>query len=405
MWDTLFINAEVATMRDDEGVPYGLISDAAVAVENGEIAWVGPVVDIAENIADLAREIHDVEGDLLTPGLIDCHTHLVYAGERSGEFEARLLGESYESIARDGGGIRATVEATRAASAEDLFDAAVTRLDDLLSEGVTTVEVKSGYGLDSDTEMKMLHVARALEDERYVRVRTTFLGAHALPPEFDDADAYIDHVCNDMLPAAHAAGLVDSVDGFCETIGFSPAQIEKVLLKAKDLGLPVRLHAEQLSDQGGAKLAAQLGALSVDHLEYLKPEDAAVLAEAGTVATLLPGAFYYLRETKLPPVQALRDAGVDIAVATDCNPGSSPMTSILLAMNMAATLFQLTAEEALAGATRNAAKALGLDDTGEIRIGNRADLCIWDARRPSELVASIGQNPLLVRVFGGDICP
>jgi imidazolonepropionase len=405
MWDTLFLNAKVATMRGDEGVPYGLISDAAIAVENGDIAWVGPVVDIAENVGDLAREIHDVEGDLITPGLIDCHTHLVYAGDRSHEFEARLLGKSYEDIAKEGGGIRATVAATRSASAEQLFDAALTRLDDFLLEGVTTIEVKSGYGLDAETEMKMLHVARALEDERQIRVRTTFLAAHALPPEFKDGDAYIAHVCEEMLPAAHAAGLVDSVDGFCETVGFTPAQIEKVFEKAQALGLPVKLHAEQLSNQGGAKLAARYGALSADHLEYLDPGDAVALAEAGTVATLLPGAFYYLRETKLPPVAALREAGVDIAVATDCNPGSSPMTSILLAMNMGSTLFQLTAEEALAGATRNAARALALDEVGEIRVGARADLCVWDASHPAELVASIGQNPLLIRIFGGDICP
>ncbi len=404
MWDALFINAEIATMRAG-GAPYGLISDGAVGVKGGAIAFVGPMRDLGADIGDVARNVHDVGGDLITPGLIDCHTHLVWAGERSGEFEVRLLGTSYEDIAAAGGGIMATVAATREASEEALFDAAMTRLQDFLAEGVTTIEIKSGYGLDIEPELKILRVARALEDEDNIRVRTTFLGAHALPPAFDDRDAYIDFVCNEMLPAAHDEGLVDAVDGFCETIGFSPDQIERVFEKAAALDLPVKLHAEQLSDQGGARLAANYGALSADHLEYLAAKDAAALAEAGTVAVLLPGAYYYLRETQKPPVAAMRKAGVNMAVATDCNPGTSPTTSVLLAMNMACTFFDLTAEEALAGVTRNAAKALGLDDCGVIDVGKRADLAIWDARRPAELVASVGQNPLLARLFGGALCP
>lgn len=404
MWDTLFINAEIATMRLGD-VPYGLVPDGAVGIKDGEIAYVGPVRELGGDIGDVAREVHDVGGDLITPGLIDCHTHLVWAGERSGEFEARLLGKSYEEISAAGGGIKATVAATRGASEEELFDAAMTRLQDFIAEGVTTIEIKSGYGLDIATEMNILRVARALEDEDNIRVRTTFLGTHALPPEFDSTDAYIDFICNEMLPAIHTEGLADAVDGFCETIGFSTEQIERVFKTAVSLGLPVKLHAEQLSNQGGARLAAKYGALSADHLEYLAPEDAAAMAKAGTVAVLLPGAYYYLREDQPPPVAALRSTGVNMAVATDCNPGTSPMTSPLLATNMACTLFGLTAEEALAGVTRNAAAALGLDDCGTIEPGKRADLAIWDARRPAELVAPIGQNPLLARVFGGVICP
>ena len=404
MWDTLFLNAEIATMAKG-GAPYGLIHDAAIGVKDGVIAYVGPVRDISADIGDLAREVHDVGGDLITPGLIDCHTHIVWAGNRSAEFEARLLGKTYAEIAKAGGGIMATVAATRNADEETLFDAAMTRLQDFLTEGVTTIEIKSGYGLDTETELKILRVARALEDEDHVRVRTTFLGAHAVPPEFNSADAYIDHICDEMLPAAHEEGLVDAVDGFCETIGFSPAQIERVFDTAASLGLPIKLHAEQLSDQGGARLAARYKALSADHLEYLVEQDAAALADAGTVAVLLPGAYYYLRETKTPPIDALRTAGVTMAVATDCNPGTSPMTSLLLSANMACTFFGLTAEEALAGITRNAATALGLDDCGVIEIGKRADLAIWDAKRPAELVASIGQNPLIARLFGGALCP
>ncbi len=404
MWDTLFINAEVATMRRG-AAPYGLISDSAIGVKDGNIAFVGTMRELGGDIGDVAREVHDADGDLVTPGLIDCHTHLVWGGNRSSEFEARLLGKSYEEISAAGGGINATVAATRAASEEELFDAAITRLQDFLGEGVTTIEVKSGYGLNIEAELKILRVARALEDEDNIRIRTTFLGAHALPAEFADKDKYIDFVCDEMLPAAHDEGLIDAVDGFCETVGFSTAQIERVFEKAASLDLRVKLHAEQLSNLGGARLAAKYGALSADHLEYLPAKNAAVLAEAGTVAVLLPGAFYYLREKQKPPVEALRTAGVDIAVATDCNPGTSPMTSLLLAMNMSCLLFELTAEEALTGVTRNAAKALALDDCGTVEPGRRADLAIWDVRKPSELVASIGQNPLLARVFGGVLCP
>jgi len=403
MWDALFINAEIATMVVG-GEPYGLVRDGAVGVRNGDIAFVGAMSELGADIGDVAREIHDIGGDLITPGLIDCHTHLVWAGDRSSEFEARLLGKSYEEIAAAGGGIMATVNATRDADEAMLLDAATTRLQDFINEGVTTIEIKSGYGLDLETELKILRVARALEDEDRIRVRTTFLGAHALPPEFYRKDAYIEFICNEMLPAAHAEGLLDAVDGFCETIGFSAAQIEQVFKKAVTLGLPVKLHAEQLSDQGGARLAAKYGALSADHLEYLNPADASALAEAGTVAVLLPGAFYFLRETQKPPLEALRAAGAIMAVATDCNPGTSPMTSLLLAANMATTFFGLTAEETLAGVTRNAAKALGLESCGEISVGKRADFAIWDATRPAELVATIGQNPHIATVFGGEIC-
>lgn len=403
MWDALFINAEIATMVAG-GDAYGLVRDGAVGVRNGDISFIGPMRELGADIGDVAREVHDVGGDLMTPGLIDCHTHLVWAGDRSAEFEARLLGKSYEEIAEAGGGIMSTVKATRDADEALLLDAATTRLQDFIAEGVTTIEIKSGYGLDLDTELKILRVARALEDEDRIRVRTTFLGAHALPPEFKNKDDYIDFVCNEMLPAAHAEGLVDAVDGFCETIGFSAAQIERVFESAASLELPVKLHAEQLSDQGGARLAAKYRALSADHLEYLQPGDASALAEAGTVAVLLPGAFYFLRETQKPPIEALRAAHAQMAVATDCNPGTSPMTSLLLAANMAATFFGLTAEEALAGVTRNAAKALGLAYCGEIAVGKRADFAIWDASGPAELVATIGQNPHIATVFGGEIC-
>ena len=394
----LFTNAAIATMAP--GTAYGLIEKGAIAVEESKIIFVGPAEDAPE-----AASVEDCGGRLITPGLIDCHTHLVYGGNRANEFEARLNNKSYEEIARAGGGIISTVKATRAASEDDLVEAALPRLDALIAEGVTTIEIKSGYGLDTPSELKMLRAAKRLEDERAIRVKKTFLGAHALPPEFDGrADDYIDHVCNEMLPAAHSENLVDAVDGFCEGIGFTPDQITRVFEAAKSLGLPIKLHAEQLSDLGGAKLAALHGALSADHLEYLSPDDAPVLATNGTVATLLPGAFYYLRETKLPPVDALRAANVSMAIATDCNPGSSPMTSLLLAMNMACTFFSLTPAEALAGVTRNAAKALGIDnERGVIATGKIADLAIWDVRHPSELSYFIGHNPLYKRVFKGTL--
>lgn len=397
MHDLLLTNATLATMAGPQD--YGLIEDAAIAIKNGEIAHAGPMSQLPESAA---QKTEDLGGALVTPGLIDCHTHLVYAGDRSGEFEARLLGKSYEEIAKAGGGILSTVRATRAASEDRLLEASLPRLDALIAEGATTVEIKSGYGLTLDDELKMLRVARRLGEIRPVRITTTLLAAHALPPEFKSADDYITHVCDVIMPAAAEAKLADAVDGFCEGVGFSPAQIGRIFEKAKTLGLKVKLHAEQLSDLGGAKLAASYGALSADHLEYLTPEDVSALCKAGTVAVLLPGAFYYLRETKLPPIAALRAAGVPMAVATDCNPGTSPMTSLLLSMNMACTLFRLTPEEALAGATRAAASALGMaDDAGTLETGKRADLCVWRARHPAELAYGIGANPLVKRVFAG----
>ncbi len=404
MWDTLWIDGRIATLDPDIDAAYGMITPGAVAAEAGKIAWVGAMADLPAAPEALARKVISLDGALMTPGLIDCHTHLVYAGDRAGEFEARLNGKSYEEIAAAGGGIMSTVKATRAASQSELVQIALPRLDSLLAEGVTTIEIKSGYGLDLETELKMLRAARNLGEARRINIKTTFLGAHAVPPEYAGrSDDYIDHVCNDLLPAAHSEALVDAVDGFCEGIGFSPAQIERVFKTARALGLPVKLHAEQLSDLGGARLAAQYDALSADHLEYLKDADARVLAKAGTVAVMLPGAYYYLRETKLPPIEALRAAHVPIAVATDSNPGTSPMTSLLLAMNMACTLFRLTPEEALAGVTRIAATALGLaGETGAITPGKSADLAIWGLSEPSALSYHIGYNPLKTRIFAGE---
>ncbi|HSG54584.1 MAG TPA: imidazolonepropionase, partial [Paracoccaceae bacterium] len=347
-----------------------------------------------------ALERLDQGGRLLTPALIDCHTHVVHGGNRAREFEMRLTGASYAEIARAGGGIVSTVTATRAASEAQLLQAALPRVDALIAQGVATVEIKSGYGLDIDTELRMLRVARQIADMRPIRVLTSFLGAHAVPAG-QDPDTYIDQVCLPALIAAHAEGLVDAVDGFCEGIAFSAAQIARVFDRAAALGLPVKLHAEQLSHQGGAALAARHGALSADHLEYATAADAAALAASGTVAVILPGAFYTIHETRQPPVQAFRDHGVPMAVATDWNPGSSPLGSILLAMNMACTLFRLTPAEALAGATRHAARALGLNDCGRIAPGLRADLAIWDVTDPAELSYGIGINPLHHRIFGG----
>ncbi|MDD9728039.1 imidazolonepropionase [Roseovarius sp. SK2] len=377
---------------------YGLRRDAALRVQGERIDWVGPMADLEELPKD--AQVIDAEGRLLTPGLIDCHTHIVHGGNRAREFEMRLEGASYEEVARAGGGIVSTVTATREADESLLLAQALRRADALIAEGVTTIEIKSGYGLDIETELKMLRVARAVGEARPVRVVTSFLGAHAVP-KGADADSYIDEVCLPALEAAHAQGLVDAVDGFCEGIAFDTAQIARVFDKAAALGLPVKLHAEQLSNIGGTKLAAERGALSADHVEYASEADAKALAEGGSVAVLLPGAFYTLHETQKPPVAAFRAQGVPMAVATDWNPGSSPMGSVLLAMNMACTLFGLTPAEALAGTTHHAAQALGLYDRGEIAPGMRADLAIWDVEEPAELSYRIGVNPLHKRIFGG----
>jgi len=399
MWDSLWINGRLATMREGS-VPYGTIEPGAIAVEGSRIAWVGPMGELPRRTA---RAIHDLDGRWVTPGLIDCHTHLVYGGDRAHEFELRLNGATYEEIARAGGGIRSTVTATRAASEASLFASAAERLQPLLAEGLTTIEIKSGYGLERDAEIKQLKVARALGERHPVTVRTTFLAAHALPPEYDGRpDDYIDAVASKMLPAAHAAGLVDAVDAFCERIGFTAAQTEKLFRAATSFGLPVKIHAEQLSDQKGAILGTRYGALSADHLEYLGDDGVQAMANTGTVAVLLPGAFYFLRETKLPPIEGLRKAGVPIALATDSNPGSSPVTSLLLMLNMGATLFRLTPEETLAGVTRNAAKALGLGgSTGTLQAGKRADFAVWNIDRPAELSYRIGFNPLHARIWQG----
>nr|WP_293611404.1 imidazolonepropionase [Ponticaulis sp.] len=379
----------------------GLIEDGVLAARHGRLVYAGP----ADGAPAFTSDQHiDCEGRLVTPGLIDCHTHLVYAGNRADEFEKRLEGVSYEEITRNGGGIASTVTATRAASEQELMSESLPRLDALLAEGVTTLEVKSGYGLNLEAERRMLSVARALQSERKVRIATTFLGAHAVPKDFQGAaDAYVDLVVSEMLPSIAEAQLADAVDGFCETIGFSTEQIRRVFEAARELGLPVKLHAEQLSDQNGSALAAEFGALSADHLEYLSESGVQAMAQSGTVATLLPGAFYATHETKLPPVEALRQHGVPMAIATDCNPGTSPLTSVLLAMNMAATLFRMTVQECLQGVTINAAKALGLQDNiGSLEAGKSCDLAIWDVRSPSDLVYRIGFNPLHARVFQGE---
>ncbi len=398
MPDPLIItNAAIARM-DGGGDGYGLIRDAALRVTGERIDWSGPMAELGEVPHD--AQVIDAEGRLLTPALIDCHTHIVHGGNRAQEFEMRLQGASYEEVARAGGGIVSTVTATRAADEALLLAQALRRADALIAEGVTTIEIKSGYGLDLETELKMLRVARKLGQARPVRVVTSFLGAHAVP-KGADADTYIDTVCLPALEAAHAEGLVDAVDGFCEGIAFDTAQMARVFDKAAALGLPVKLHAEQLSHIGGTRLAAERGALSADHVEYATEADARALARAGSVAVLLPGAFYTLHETQAPPVAAFRTHGVPMAVATDWNPGSSPMGSVLLAMNMACTLFGLTPAEALAGTTRYAAQALGLYDRGEIAPGMRADLALWDVEAPAELSYGIGINPLHKRIFGG----
>ncbi|THH37283.1 imidazolonepropionase [Aliishimia ponticola] len=399
--NTLFVDMTAATMQDSQAA-YGLVPDAAIAVVDGVIEWVGPAAELPAPLHDLDRT--SLGGRLVTPGLIDCHTHIVHGGNRAAEFEMRLNGAGYEDVARAGGGIVSTVSATRDASEADLLADALRRVDALIAEGVTTIEVKSGYGLDIETELRMLRVARAMGKHRAIRVKTTFLGAHATPAEYAGRDdAYIDEICIPALRAAHAEGLVDAVDGFCEGIAFQPAQIARVFDAARELGLPVKLHAEQLSNLGGARLAASYGALSADHIEYLDEAGVKALAAAGTVAVLLPGAFYTLRETQAPPIDALRKHGVPMALATDINPGSSPLNSLLLTLNMGCTLFRLTPEEALRGVTRNAAQALGLTDRGTIAAGMRADLAVWDIEHPAELAYRIGFNPLHTRIFGGAV--
>lgn len=400
--DRLWKHARLATMASAGSAqePLGIVEQGVIAAQDGVILYAGPEADAP---AFDAAEVIDCEGRWITPGLIDCHTHLIFGGDRSREFELRLEGASYEEIARAGGGIVSTMKATRAAGEDELVATALPRLDALLAEGVTTLEVKSGYGLDLASELKMLRAARRLGEVRPVRIVTSFLGAHALPPEFaGDADAYIDHLCTVMLPAAAQAGLADAVDAFCEGIGFSPDQTERLFRAATALGLPVKLHAEQLSNLHGAALAARHGALSADHLEHLDEAGIAAMAVSGTVATLLPGAYYFCRETVLPPIEALRLARVPIALATDCNPGTSPLTSLLLTMNMGATLFRLTVPECLAGVTRNAAQALGLSHRlGTLEQGKACDLAIWNIERPADLVYRMGFNPLHARIWSG----
>ena len=393
-------NAQIVTLEKNDG--FGLIRDGAIVINGQTIDWVGPARNLPSIYQD--TETIDVEGRLVTPALIDCHTHIVFGGNRAAEFEQRLNGASYEEIAKAGGGIVSTVAATRAAAEDALLADALTRVDALTAEGVSTIEVKSGYGLDMETELKLLRVARKIGTVRPVRIKTTFLGAHATPTDYKGRpDDYIDNVCIPTLRAAHAEGLVDAVDGFCEGIAFDTGQIARLFDVAVSLGLPVKLHAEQLSNTGGTQLAARYGALSADHVEYATLEDAKALSGAGTVAVCLPGAFYTLRETQAPPIQAFRDHGVPIALATDCNPGSSPLASLLLAMNMACTLFRMTPLEALLGVTAHAAKALGDAHSGRIKPGHNADLCIWDADHPAELSYRIGFNPLHSRIFGGSL--
>jgi imidazolonepropionase len=394
-------NARLATLAEDQP-GLGIVEAGAVAARNGRIVFAGPEADMPSGLGDGA-DIKDCGGRWITPGLIDCHTHLVHAGNRANEFEMRLAGATYEEVARAGGGIVSSVKALRAASEDELVAQSLPRLDTMIAEGVTTIEIKSGYGLDLDNETKSLKAARRMGEERPVTVRSTFLGAHALPPEAaGDKDAYIQRVARDMLPAIAAAGLADAVDGFCEGIAFSPEQIATVFQAAQNLGLPVKLHADQLSNLGGAALAASFGALSVDHLEYTDKAGAIAMAGAGSVAVILPGAYYFIRETKKPPIDLFRGYGVKMAVATDCNPGTSPLTSLLLTMNMAATLFGMTVDECIAGVTREAARALGLlADTGTLEAGKSADLAIWDIESPAELVYRIGFNPLYRRVWRG----
>lgn len=393
-WDHLYTDAHIATMMPG-GRPYGAIETAALATEGDRIAWVGPMATLPGPPDTLAASVTRLHGHWITPGLIDCHTHIVHGGNRAREFERRLQGASYAEIAAAGGGILSTVRATRESEDEDLFKQAMLRLTPLTQEGVTTIEIKSGYGLDTETELRMLRVVRSLGATLPTTVKATFLGAHAIPPDHQGrADAYIDRVCTEMIPAAVTEHLVDAVDAFCETIAFDAAQTARVFEAAVAHGLPVKLHADQLSDGGGAALAARYGALSADHVEYASDAGVAALAAAGTVAVMLPAAFFTLRETRLPPVAAFRAAGVPLAVATDANPGSAPCTSLLTAMNMACVLFRMTPEEVLAGVTREAARALGMADThGVLAVGRAADFAVWAVETPAELAYRIGFNP------------
>jgi len=396
-WDALLTDCRLATMRDD-GTRYGAIEAAALGYKDGAITFAAPMHELPDRPEVLAGHVESVRGAWITPGLIDCHTHLVFGGDRADEFERRLGGASYEDIARAGGGIMSTVRATRMADESALLAASLPRARALVDDGATTLEIKSGYGLDLDSERKMLRVARRIGETLGIGVSTTLLAAHALPPEFKDRpDAYIDAICEDILPAVAREGLADAVDAFCERIAFTPAQTRRVFEKARALGIPVKLHADQLSDLGGAALAAEFGARSAEHLEHASDEGVRAMAARGTVAVLLPGAYYALRETKLPPIEAFRANGVPIAIATDCNPGTSPLLSLRLAMSMACTLFRLTPEEALRGATANAARALGLADRGMLETGKRADFVVWNVERPADLCYWIG-GPLARRV-------
>lgn len=398
MWDSIWINGHLATQND-----HGIIKNAAIGIQDGKIVFIGPSPEKPDALANI---VHDAKGRLITPGLIDAHTHLVYGGNRAREFEMRLNGANYEDIAKAGGGIISTVKATRAASEDDLFKAALVRLKALMREGVTGVEIKSGYGLDLDSERKMLRVATHLSQETGLRVQRTFLGAHAVPPEYQSRpDDYITYICEIMLPALHAENLVDAVDGFCEGIAFSPAQITRVFNTAKTLGLPVKLHAEQLSNLGGAALTAQYKGLSADHLEYLDEAGVKAMGDAGTIAMILPGAFYTLREKQLPPIDLFRKHGVKMALATDHNPGTSPANSLLLMMNMACILFRMTAEEVLQGVTVHAAQALGWDDCGILEIGKKADFVLWDIQGPAELPYRFGFNSCVGAIRGGQYHP
>lgn len=396
----LLTNAKLATLQNND--EFGIIDDGVIVLDGAHIAWVGGAIELPDTYRD--QEIRDLGGRLVTPALIDCHTHVVFGGNRAVEFELRLNGASYQEVAQAGGGIVSTVTATRAASEDELLTDALIRIDAMIAEGVTFIEVKSGYGLDRETELKMLRVARRIAKVRPIEVKTSFLGAHAVPAEYAGrADAYIEDVCIPTLRVAHTEGLVDAVDGFCEGIAFDTKQIARIFTVAKELGLPVKLHAEQLSNIGGTQLAAQYGALSADHVEYATDADAKALATAGTVAVVLPGAYYTLRETQAPPIQAFRNHGVPMALATDCNPGSSPLTSALLTMNMACTLFRMTPLEALLGMTAHAAKALGELNRGRITATAPADLCVWDVEHPAELSYRIGFNPLHSRIFKGTL--